>query len=85
MFTASEGPCPSHTIVIGNGRIFYMESVDEKGDLLTPQQCLQSLKYVRDSLDNEDKVMGIPILTSDDRDSWATVKPFFTCYLNPHK
>lgn len=74
----SEGPCPTHTIVIGNGRIFYMESIDEEtGNILSPQQYLLCFKHIRDSLDNEDKLKGIPILTADLRDNWAKVNSIF--------
>jgi carnitine O-octanoyltransferase len=69
--TAAEGDCPSHAIIIGKGRIFYMESLNKDGSIPTPQQYLHSLRCVRDTLDNEERLMGIPILTCDERDTWA--------------
>lgn len=76
-FIASEGDCPSHAIVIGKGRIFIMQTINEDGSICTPQQLLCGLKFISDSLDNDEPCLGIPILTCDNRDTWAMVKTIF--------
>jgi carnitine O-octanoyltransferase len=74
IFVASEGSCHSHTICVSKGRIFYMQTINDDGSLCTPQQILYSLKIISDSLESSEYQMGIPILTCDDRDTWAKVQ-----------
>lgn len=68
--TAAEGPCPATCVIIGRGRVFIFEFVVD-GRILTPQEFLYVLIIARDAIENETTERGIPILTSDERTSWA--------------
>lgn len=66
----SEGECPSHIVVIGNGKIFYFDVIyDEK--LMSPQELHHTLSIIYGKINDENNSMKIPILTSDDRNMWS--------------
>ncbi|XP_055699735.1 peroxisomal carnitine O-octanoyltransferase [Phlebotomus papatasi] len=70
--TEKEGHCRSHSIILGRGRIFVFDCLDEKGDVLSPQEYLSVFENVREVLDKDRKVGdGIGVLTCDDRTNWA--------------
>lgn len=70
--TEKEGYCPSHSIILGRGRIFVFDCLDEKGDILSPQEYLSVFENVRGALNRDRKVGdGIGVLTCDDRTNWA--------------
>lgn len=60
--TESEGPCPHNILIISKGRVFFFDFLDEKGDLLTPQEFLYAYRHVRDTVDNEITDKGVFIL-----------------------
>lgn len=69
--TSDEGSCPSHMIVVIAGRVFYFEFINpDDGHCITPQQFLYAYRLIRDTVENEPKEKGVPILTSDDRATW---------------
>ncbi|XP_065094923.1 peroxisomal carnitine O-octanoyltransferase [Ochlerotatus camptorhynchus] len=70
--TEKEGHCPSHILVIYKGRIFKIEGLHEDGEILTPQDFLLCLQQIKHKVDSEDvKDTDLPVLTNDDRTSWA--------------
>ncbi|KAL7040782.1 hypothetical protein ACKWTF_000517 [Chironomus riparius] len=68
--TESEGECPSIAIVVSKGRVFYFDFI-ANGTTISPQEFLYIFSMIRDRVDNEDLEKGIPILTGDERTSWA--------------
>lgn len=69
--TVSEGKTPTHTVVLGKGRIFSFECLNEDGSYLTPLQCLAVFQRI-DSMLNESGVGEcVPVLTNDERTNWA--------------
>lgn len=69
--TVSEGPTPTHTVVLGKGRAFMFECLNENGSYLSPQQCLAVFQRI-DSILNESKLGDcVPVLSNDQRTSWA--------------
>lgn len=73
----SEGSCPSHALIIGNGRQFTFDTLNPDGTLCSPQHILFLLKQIQFTIDNEKSTGGIPILTWDQRDGWAKVFLYF--------
>lgn len=68
--TAAEGYCPPVGIIIGRGRIFYYEFV-VNGEIISPQEFLHIFTIARDVIENDSAERGVPILTADERTSWA--------------
>lgn len=68
--TISEGQCPSTSLIIAKGRVFYYDAMPD-GQLLTPQEYLHLFRQVDSILENEISQPGVPILTADDRSNWA--------------
>lgn len=70
--TESEGPCPSHFMIMGCGRIFKVDGVNPDGRILSPQQCLAAFLQVRGILYAKGyEAHPVPFLTFDDRSGWA--------------
>lgn len=70
--TEKEGPCPTHFIIMGRGRVFRVEGVNPDGSILTQQQCLAVFLRVRGILDAKgEERYPVPLLTHDDRTNWA--------------
>lgn len=68
--TKAEGFCTPVSLIIGRGRIFYFEfAVD--GEIISPQEFLHIFTIARDIIENETAERGPPILTADERTSWA--------------
>ncbi|KAG5674265.1 hypothetical protein PVAND_004245 [Polypedilum vanderplanki] len=69
--TKSEGgDCPKTILIIGKGRVFYFDfMIDDK--VLSPQEFLYTFSIIRDKIENEEIESGIPVLTCDERTSWA--------------
>lgn len=51
--TEKEGNCPHILLVISKGRVFYMDFLNENGEVLTPQEFLYAFRMIRDKIDNE--------------------------------
>lgn len=70
--TEAEGPCPTHFIIMGRGRVFRVEGVNPNGSILTPQQILAIFLQVRGILATRgEERFPVPLLTFDDRTNWA--------------
>ncbi|KAL5285003.1 CROT family protein [Megaselia abdita] len=69
--SVSEGPTPTHTVVLGKGRIFTFECLNEDGSYLSPQQCLAVLQRIDSILNESGLGECVPVLTNDDRTNWA--------------
>lgn len=70
--TEKEGHCPSHVLVIYKGRIFKIDGLHEDGQLLAPQDFLLCFQQITHKVDSENVIdTDIPVLTADDRTSWA--------------
>ncbi|XP_031692696.1 peroxisomal carnitine O-octanoyltransferase-like isoform X3 [Oncorhynchus kisutch] len=70
--TESEGPCPSHVVVMCKGRFFSFDAVCD-GHILTPPELLRQLTHVKQCCEGEPAGDGIAALTSEERTRWATV------------
>ncbi|KAM7363901.1 carnitine O-octanoyltransferase isoform 1-T3 [Cochliomyia hominivorax] len=69
--TAKDGKTPSHGLISGKGRLFLFDCLHTDGSLITPQEILVILQRIRSILDYEPMGDCVPVLTHDDRTSWA--------------
>lgn len=69
----AEGGGPTHGLIIGKGRIFIFDCLDSNGNLQSPQSILQILQIIRGAIDSDKLGDCVPVLTCDDRTSWAKV------------
>ncbi|XP_030640253.1 peroxisomal carnitine O-octanoyltransferase [Chanos chanos] len=73
--TDTEGPCPSHLVVMCRGRIFTFDTLCE-GRILTPPEILRQLTYIKHMCDGELEGEGVPALTSEERTRWAKAREY---------
>ncbi|KAM3872708.1 peroxisomal carnitine O-octanoyltransferase [Diretmus argenteus] len=71
--TESEGPCPSHVVVMCRGRIFTFDTLCD-GQILTPPELLRQLNYVKECCEGEPEGDGVAALTSEERTRWAKAR-----------
>lgn len=71
---ATEGNAPRNVIIIGRGRIFSVNFYCNDGTIMTPRQILTILTEICSIIDQSVVDVPIPVLTCDDRSSWATVR-----------
>ncbi|KAM9436607.1 peroxisomal carnitine O-octanoyltransferase [Clarias gariepinus] len=71
--TESEGPCPSHLVVMCRGRIFTFDALCD-GRILTPPEILRQLTYIKESCDGKLWGDGVSALTSEERTKWAKAR-----------
>ncbi|KAL6462317.1 hypothetical protein MHYP_G00287390 [Metynnis hypsauchen] len=71
--TESEGPCPSHVVVMCRGRIFSFDVLCD-GRILTPPELLRQLTYIKESCVGEPEGDGVGALTSEERTRWAKTR-----------
>lgn len=69
--TDKEGGCPTHSLILGRGKIFKFDSLNPDGSIISPQQLLCIFQQVRATLDVTTTEHPVPILTCDDRSQWA--------------
>lgn len=70
---ASEGNAPRNIVIIGRGRIFSVNFYCDDGTIMTPRQILAILTEISNIIDQSEIDVPIPVLTCDDRSSWAGV------------
>ncbi|XP_019896694.2 peroxisomal carnitine O-octanoyltransferase isoform X2 [Esox lucius] len=75
--TESEGPCPSHVVVMCKGRVFTFDVVYD-GNILTPLELLRQLTYVKQCCEGQPVGDGVAALTSEERTRWAKVREYLT-------
>ncbi|CDQ85055.1 unnamed protein product [Oncorhynchus mykiss] len=73
--TESEGPCPSHVVVMCKGRFFSFDAVCD-GHILTPPELLRQLTHVKQCCEGEPAGDGIAALTSEERTRWAKAREY---------
>ncbi|XP_029602294.1 peroxisomal carnitine O-octanoyltransferase-like isoform X2 [Salmo trutta] len=73
--TESEGPCPSHVVVMCKGRFFSFDAVCD-GHILTPPELLRHLTHVKQCCEGEPAGDGIAALTSEERTRWAKAREY---------
>lgn len=71
---ASEGNAPNNVIVIGKGRIFSVNFYCNDGTIMRHSQILAILTEIANIIERSDVNVPIPVLTCDDRSSWAAVR-----------
>ncbi|XP_059909780.1 peroxisomal carnitine O-octanoyltransferase-like isoform X4 [Gadus macrocephalus] len=71
--TESEGPCPSHVVVMRRGRIFTFDALHD-GKILTPPELLRQLQYVTECCEGGPEGDGVAALTSEERTTWAKAR-----------
>ncbi|XP_073814974.1 carnitine O-octanoyltransferase [Musca autumnalis] len=81
--TVTEGKTPSHALISGKGRLFMFNCLHEDGTIITPQEILVILQRVRSIIDYEPLGDCVPVLTHDDRTSWAKNRTHLQ-ELSPH-
>ncbi|TSK20192.1 Peroxisomal carnitine O-octanoyltransferase [Bagarius yarrelli] len=69
----SEGPCPSHLIVMCSGRLFSFDAVCD-GRILTPPEIQRQLTFIKESCDGEIWGEGVAALTTEKRTTWAKAR-----------
>lgn len=79
--TKSEGKTPTHAMVIGKGRLFQINMVYEDGETIMSAQDLMAVyQQILAQVDSADVAeYPVPVLTCDNRSSWAQVKMFLSC------
>uniref|UniRef100_A0A3Q2C7U0 Peroxisomal carnitine O-octanoyltransferase n=1 Tax=Cyprinodon variegatus TaxID=28743 RepID=A0A3Q2C7U0_CYPVA len=80
--TVSEGPCPSHLVVMCRGRIFTFDALFD-GHILTPPELLRQLSFVKKRCEGEPEGDGVGALTSDERTRWAKAREHLVS-IDPH-
>ncbi|KAK7147285.1 hypothetical protein R3I94_009962 [Phoxinus phoxinus] len=73
--TESEGPCPSHMIVMCRGRVFTFDALCD-GRILTPPELLRHLTYIKECCDGEPEGDGVSALTTEERTRWAKAREY---------
>ncbi|XP_059909779.1 peroxisomal carnitine O-octanoyltransferase-like isoform X3 [Gadus macrocephalus] len=71
--TESEGPCPSHVVVLRRGRIFTFDALHD-GKILSPPELLRQLQYVTECCEGGPEGDGVAALTSEERTTWAKAR-----------
>ncbi|KAJ8288439.1 hypothetical protein COCON_G00010980 [Conger conger] len=71
--TESEGPCPSHMVIMCRGRMFSFEGL-HNGSILTPPEILRQLEYIKQTCDREPEGEGVAALTTEERTRWARAR-----------
>lgn len=73
--TISEGKTPTHALVIGKGRIFRIECLHEDGEtMMSPQELIAIYQQILAQIDSAGVTeYPVPVLTCDNRSSWAQV------------
>ncbi|XP_059909782.1 peroxisomal carnitine O-octanoyltransferase-like isoform X6 [Gadus macrocephalus] len=69
----SEGPCPSHVVVLRRGRIFTFDALHD-GKILSPPELLRQLQYVTECCEGGPEGDGVAALTSEERTTWAKAR-----------
>ncbi|XP_054903584.1 peroxisomal carnitine O-octanoyltransferase isoform X3 [Poeciliopsis prolifica] len=80
--TVSEGPCPSHLVVMCRGRIFTFDALFD-GQILSPPELLRQLIFVKERCEGEPEGDGVAALTSDERTRWAKAREHLIS-IDPH-
>lgn len=73
---ASEGNAPNNVIVIGKGRIFSVNFYCNDGTIMRHSQILAILTEIANIIERSDVNVPIPVLTCDDRSSWAANRKY---------
>ncbi|KAL0985401.1 hypothetical protein UPYG_G00156420 [Umbra pygmaea] len=73
--TDSEGPSPSHLVVMCKGRVFSFDTLCN-GCILTPPELLRQLTYVKQSCEGQPPGDGVAALTSEERSRWAKAREY---------
>ncbi|KAG7470020.1 hypothetical protein MATL_G00134880 [Megalops atlanticus] len=73
--TESEGPCPSHVVVMCRGRMFSFDALCD-GRILTPPEILRHLIYIKQCCEGEPEGEGVAALTSEERTRWAKAREY---------
>lgn len=80
--TESEGPCPSHVVVMCRGRLFTFDAL-HNGQILTPPEILRQLTYVKERCAAEPEGEGVSALTTEERTHWAKAREHLI-NIDPH-
>lgn len=56
--TEREGDCPSIILIVSRGRVFYLDFLDQDGNVLSQQEFFYAFSIIRDRIENEDGVRG---------------------------
>ncbi|XP_052000787.1 peroxisomal carnitine O-octanoyltransferase isoform X2 [Xyrauchen texanus] len=73
--TESEGPCPSHIVVMCHGRVFTFDGLCD-GRILTPPELLRQLTYIKECCKEEPVGDGVGALTTEERTRWAKAREY---------
>lgn len=73
--TKSEGKTPTHALVIGRGRMFRINCMHDDGEtIMSAQELLLVFQQILAQVDSAGVVeYPVPVLTCDNRSSWAKV------------
>ena len=69
----SEGPVPTHVVVLCNKRIYKLDVIKPNGDLHTPPQLERALLEIKQDSVAKGVGVGLSTLTSENRTTWYHV------------
>ncbi|XP_046397600.1 peroxisomal carnitine O-octanoyltransferase [Ischnura elegans] len=69
--TEDEGTCPSHVVVLAQGRIFVFDALDASGQIITPPEWESCFKRILCLCDEKGPGQGVSALTNESRPQWA--------------
>lgn len=68
-----EGDAPAHVVVLVNGRIYRLDTVDSSGRIFTPPQLESALSEIKSHAIQKGSGIGLSSLTGDNRMAWYHV------------
>lgn len=80
--TESQGPCPSHLVVMCRGRIFTFDGVCD-GKILTPPELFSQLSFIKKCCEDQPEGDGVAALTTEERTRWAKAREHLIS-IDPH-
>lgn len=76
--TESEGPAPTHIVVMCKGHIFRLEVLDDEGRTLTAPELQSQLQRIYDQAGSLPPAQSVSFFTSLERTQWAHVRSRLT-------
>ncbi|XP_071451715.1 peroxisomal carnitine O-octanoyltransferase-like isoform X3 [Hetaerina americana] len=69
--TEDEGHCPSHVVVLAQGRMFVFDALDPSGQPITPPEWESNFKHILCQCEEKGPGQGVSALTGENRSKWA--------------
>ena len=69
-----EGDCPSHIAVMHKGHTFFINALDDSGEVLTPPELETQMRTIKKRCQDLGPAQGVNFLTAEERTKWARVR-----------